>query len=196
MVAIQINNIHAKRRPSCSKWKILLLATAATLVPISIVQIAQPVSIYTFELESVVSSSSTFRQQQTTTTAVIEADKSESLSDQRHPHPHPPPPRPPYHVIFSTGCSPQQHWLSYVFFYHALAVDQPGHVTRIASGCRYGSARDCGASLSRAVYSRRHVRAFFTAFDTRLFESTPEPKIGLQQGPFVSVSDGVKSELE
>ncbi len=60
----------------------------------------------------------------------------------------------------------------------------------------YGSARDCGASLSRAVYSRRHVRAFFTPFDTRLFESTPEPKIGLQQGPFVPVSDGVKSELE
>jgi hypothetical protein len=121
MVAI---NINAKRRPSCSKWKTLLLATAAALIPISILQIAQPV--YNFEFESVSSS------QQTT----AEADKSESkdeylpsLSDVLHP------PRPPYHVIFSTGCSPQQNWQSYVFFYHALAVHQPGNVTRIASGC-------------------------------------------------------------
>lgn len=40
-----------------------------------------------------------------------------------------------YHVIFSTACSDQQDWESYVFFYHALKVNQPGTVTRIASGC-------------------------------------------------------------
>jgi hypothetical protein len=42
---------------------------------------------------------------------------------------------PQYYVIFSTGCSPQQNWESYVFFYHAFKVKQPGNVTRLASGC-------------------------------------------------------------
>ncbi|KAL7475584.1 hypothetical protein ACHAW6_001496 [Cyclotella cf. meneghiniana] len=39
------------------------------------------------------------------------------------------------HVIFSTDCSSYQHWQSYLFFYSALKVKQPGYVTRIASGC-------------------------------------------------------------
>ena len=43
--------------------------------------------------------------------------------------------RPDYHVVFSTSCSEQQHWESYVFFYHCRRVRQPGNVTRIASGC-------------------------------------------------------------
>jgi hypothetical protein len=115
-------NINAKRRPSCSMSKILLLATVAALVPISFVQVAQPIS--TFELESI----SSFLQ---TTAEKSESKKeSPSLSDELHP-----PPRPSYHVIFSTGCSPSQNWQSYFFFYHALAVHQPGNVTRIASGC-------------------------------------------------------------
>ena len=41
----------------------------------------------------------------------------------------------PLHVVFSTSCSDQMHWESYVFFYHAYKVKQPGTVTRIASGC-------------------------------------------------------------
>jgi hypothetical protein len=116
-------NINAKRRPSCSKWKMLLLATMAALVPISFVQVAQPIS--SLELESI----SSFLQ----TTADKSEPKEESLplSDELHL------PRPSYHVIFSTACSPQQNWQSYVFFYHALAVHQPGNVTRIASGCTY-----------------------------------------------------------
>jgi len=40
-----------------------------------------------------------------------------------------------YHVIFSTDCSPYQHWQSYLVYYSAYNVRQPGHVTRIASGC-------------------------------------------------------------
>lgn len=40
-----------------------------------------------------------------------------------------------YHVVFSTDCSPYQHWQSYLVFYTALKVRQTGHVTRIASGC-------------------------------------------------------------
>jgi hypothetical protein len=39
------------------------------------------------------------------------------------------------HLIFSTDCSPFQHWQSYLFFHAALQVSQPGYVTRIASGC-------------------------------------------------------------
>ena len=40
-----------------------------------------------------------------------------------------------YHMVFSTSCSPFQNWQSYVLFYSALRIHQPGHVTRIASGC-------------------------------------------------------------
>ena len=43
--------------------------------------------------------------------------------------------RPDYHVVFSTSCSAQQDWESYVFFYHAMKVNQPGNVTRIVSAC-------------------------------------------------------------
>jgi hypothetical protein len=40
-----------------------------------------------------------------------------------------------YHLVFSTDCSPYQHWQSYLVYYTAMKVKQPGHVTRIASGC-------------------------------------------------------------
>lgn len=40
-----------------------------------------------------------------------------------------------YHLVFSTSCSPFQDWQSYVFFYFAWKVKQPGDITRIASGC-------------------------------------------------------------
>ena len=39
------------------------------------------------------------------------------------------------HVIFSTDCSPYQHWQTYQFFLAALRTRQPGRVTQIASGC-------------------------------------------------------------
>jgi peptidyl serine alpha-galactosyltransferase len=39
------------------------------------------------------------------------------------------------HIVLSTGCTPHQHWQSYVFFYHAMVSGQRGQVTRIASGC-------------------------------------------------------------
>lgn len=39
------------------------------------------------------------------------------------------------HIIFSTDCSAYQHWQSYMLFFSALQVQQPGYVTRIASGC-------------------------------------------------------------
>jgi hypothetical protein len=40
-----------------------------------------------------------------------------------------------YHIVFSTGCSAFQDWQSYVFFFQARKVQQPGIVTRIVSGC-------------------------------------------------------------
>lgn len=42
---------------------------------------------------------------------------------------------PGYHVVFSTDCSAFQRWQSYLLFYSAFKVHQPGIVTRIASGC-------------------------------------------------------------
>ena len=39
------------------------------------------------------------------------------------------------HVIFSTDCSTYQQWQSYLFFYSAYAIGQPGYITRIVSGC-------------------------------------------------------------
>jgi len=48
----------------------------------------------------------------------------------------------PLHVVFSTSCSDQMHWESFVFFYHAYKVKQPGTVTRIASGCNDEEAEE------------------------------------------------------
>eukprot|EP00986_Skeletonema_menzelii_P000811 scaffold237_cov146-Skeletonema_menzelii.AAC.14 len=39
------------------------------------------------------------------------------------------------HLIFSTDCSTFQHWQSYLFFHRAYTIQQPGYITRIASGC-------------------------------------------------------------
>ena len=47
----------------------------------------------------------------------------------------------PLHIVFSTSCHDQMHWESYVFFYHAWKVKQPGTVTRIASGCNEKEAK-------------------------------------------------------
>ena len=40
-----------------------------------------------------------------------------------------------YHVVFSTDCSEDHDFQSYVLFFHAERVQQPGTITRIASGC-------------------------------------------------------------
>lgn len=47
-----------------------------------------------------------------------------------------------HHIIFSTGCTTFQDWQSYTFFYHAMKAGQPGHVTRIASGCKPEEAEE------------------------------------------------------
>jgi hypothetical protein len=48
---------------------------------------------------------------------------------------------PNYHMVFSTSCDDQQHWESYVFFYHAYIVKQKGTVTRICSGCNENESK-------------------------------------------------------
>lgn len=42
---------------------------------------------------------------------------------------------PEHYMTFSTACSASQNWQSFMFFYYAHKVSQPGYVTRIASGC-------------------------------------------------------------
>ena len=42
---------------------------------------------------------------------------------------------PEHYMTFSTACSPSQNWQSFMFFYYAHKVSQPGYVIRIASGC-------------------------------------------------------------
>ena len=42
---------------------------------------------------------------------------------------------PDHYMTFSTACSPSQNWQSFLFFYYAHKVQQPGYVIRIASGC-------------------------------------------------------------
>ena len=42
---------------------------------------------------------------------------------------------PEHYMTFSTACSTSQNWQSFMFFYYAHKVSQPGYVIRIASGC-------------------------------------------------------------
>ena len=42
---------------------------------------------------------------------------------------------PVHYTTFSTACSASQNWQSFMFFYFAAKVRQPGYVVRIASGC-------------------------------------------------------------
>ena len=42
---------------------------------------------------------------------------------------------PHVHLVFSTDCEVFQDWQSVVLFHSAMLVNQPGNITRIASGC-------------------------------------------------------------
>eukprot|EP00804_Cyclotella_cryptica_P030282 CCRYP_019226-RC/>CCRYP_019226-RC protein AED:0.25 eAED:0.25 QI:120/1/1/1/0.76/0.66/18/2265/1695 len=39
------------------------------------------------------------------------------------------------YTVFSTDCGTFQHWQSYLLFFSAIRIRQPGFITRIASGC-------------------------------------------------------------
>jgi len=49
---------------------------------------------------------------------------------------------PEHYMTFSTACSPSQNWQSFLFFFYAHKVQQPGHVIRIASGCSEKQQRE------------------------------------------------------
>uniref|UniRef100_A0A7S4JEG4 Uncharacterized protein n=1 Tax=Odontella aurita TaxID=265563 RepID=A0A7S4JEG4_9STRA len=76
------------------------------------------------------------------------------------------------HIVFSTDCSTFQHWQSYLMFYSALRVVQPGRITRIASGC---SGEEGKAELD---WHNRHIR------------DNMSPRFGLHLTPhFSTVTD-------
>mmetsp|Transcript_16735 Transcript_16735/g.39481 ORF Transcript_16735/g.39481 Transcript_16735/m.39481 type:complete len:544 (-) Transcript_16735:137-1768(-) len=67
-----------------------------------------------------------------------------------------------YHLIFSTDCSPYQHWQSYLVYYSAMLVRQPGHVTRIASGCQDEEAK------AIQDWFQQHIAIMSTRFHLQL----------------------------
>ena len=81
-----------------------------------------------------------------------------------------------YHTLFSTTCSDQQDWESYVFFYHSWKVKQPGTVTRLASGCSKEQAR---------TLTEFHATHIQTMSDTFHLHLTPDySRIRLDKGRF------------
>jgi len=56
-----------------------------------------------------------------------------------------------FHIIFSTGCSPKQHWQSYLLFHSIVESGQTGHATRIASGCNHQQAEDIQAVFAKEI---------------------------------------------
>jgi hypothetical protein len=73
-----------------------------------------------------------------------------------------------YHVVFSTDCSDYHNWQSYVLFYHAQKIGQPGTITRIASGC---SAKQ---TLTMRDFHYHHVEPISPRFKTHFTPSYSE----------------------
>lgn len=56
-----------------------------------------------------------------------------------------------YHIIFSTGCTTNQDWQSYVFFHGVVTSGQPGRVTRIVSGCTAENEQTLRAIFAKQI---------------------------------------------
>jgi hypothetical protein len=86
---------------------------------------------------------------------------------------------PPYHMVFSTSCNDQQHWESYVFFYHANKVGQLGTVTRICSGCSESEG------IALQAFHEEHIRPMNENFHLHLTPDfgalTRKQKVGDQK---------------
>jgi len=81
---------------------------------------------------------------------------------------------PDYHIVFSSSCTPQQQWESWVFFYHAMKVQQPGNVTRIASGCSKKEAADL------QLFHQQYIETMSSSFHLHL---TPDfSRVRLSEG--------------
>ena len=81
-------------------------------------------------------------------------------------------------MVFSTSCNDQQHWESYVFFYHANKVGQPGTVTRICSGCNDQEAQ------ALQDFHDKHIKTmnpnFFLHLTPDFGQLTKKQKLGAQ----------------
>eukprot|EP00981_Chlorochromonas_danica_P001918 scaffold398_cov177-Ochromonas_danica.AAC.17 len=60
------------------------------------------------------------------------------------------------HIVFSTDCSYFQDWQSLLVFHTAQLVHQPGHITRIASGCPGDKQAELKALYAK-LYPHAHV---------------------------------------
>eukprot|EP01031_Cornospumella_fuschlensis_P026522 gene26523-32051_t len=58
------------------------------------------------------------------------------------------------HIVFSTGCNFYQNWQSLLVFHSAMVVNQPGDITRIASGCSEKEQRE--------IFEQYKYRVHFT----------------------------------
>jgi len=67
------------------------------------------------------------------------------------------------YTVFSTDCGSFQHWQSYLLFFSAMRIKQPGFITRIASGCSEKQKQEAREWHQEhiAVMSSR-FRIFFT----------------------------------
>jgi peptidyl serine alpha-galactosyltransferase len=88
--------------------------------------------------------------------------------------------QPDYHVVFSTSCTDQQHWESYVFYYHCMRVRQRGTITRIVSGCNEIETANLLAFHNEYILSMadRSIQSFEVHF-------TPDySRVRLSEGKF------------
>ena len=67
-----------------------------------------------------------------------------------------------YQVTFSTDCGDYQRWQSYLVFYSAMMVKQPGYVTRIASSCTDEEAK------AEQEWFDKHVKPMSSRFRLHL----------------------------
>ena len=74
---------------------------------------------------------------------------------------------PKYRIVFSTDCSGYQKWQTYLLFYSAYKIQQPGTITRIASGCtveQEAIEREFHSNISRHMSSnfKLHITPDFS----------------------------------
>jgi hypothetical protein len=97
-----------------------------------------------------------------------------------------------YHIVFSTSCSYQHDWQSYLFFFHAMIHQQPGDVTRIVSGCD---------DEQETIMRELHEKQFSIMNPNFLIHFTPEfgkqlKGVSFQQTKYWNKPFGLKHWLE
>jgi len=70
------------------------------------------------------------------------------------------------YLVFSTDCSPSQHWESYLLFFSAMRAKQLGIITRIASGCTEKQTAEA-REFHQLVSSLMIVCILFTCHGTK-----------------------------